>query len=225
MARVLGPLHSSEARGRVGGLIYNTWRGMAYVKNKIAPAQPRSAISLQQRAWGTMLTRAWANLEPGERDTWNAYASSHLDIDWTGNARRLTGANWFLRCNSRLLAVEVPPVVTAPVVAAPDAVTELTLTPGAGEIEVEWTTPAAEGLWVEIWLEGPRSAGRIPTLIRASRLTAVVSTVGEYTITPLSIGTYSVYVRALNFANGLVSPWVVAVDAVTEPAPPPPPEG
>lgn len=59
MAKVTLPLMSAEARGKVGGLIYNTWRGNSTVKIKKAPAQPRTARQLLIRAFATTCSRAW----------------------------------------------------------------------------------------------------------------------------------------------------------------------
>lgn len=216
MAKVIAPLHSSEARGRVGGIIYNTWRGAATVKAKHAPAQPGSASQLAQRANASMLSRYWGSiLSAVERATWSAYSSTHVDTDWTGSTKRLTGLNWFLRCTSRLLLATQPIVPTAPIVAAPTNLTGVTAVGGAGLITMDWTTPVSADFSIFFYKSGPRSPGRIPTRAKAKLVGVALGTALSFVMEDATPGVHDVWVCAMDVDNGLVSSEVLVSATVT----------
>jgi hypothetical protein len=119
VAKLIGPLHSTEARGVFGAAIFNTWRGIRYAKRMTSPSQPRTSRVLTIR--GTMLrfVRAWAGLGSTVITGWNTFATNNPVIDWTGVSKRLTGANWYVALNTRLIdmgksAITNPPVTGAP---------------------------------------------------------------------------------------------------------------
>jgi len=213
MAKVTGPLFSSEARGRMGGLVYNTWRGVATVKAKIAPCQPRTSLQLNIRALMVNLSRLWAaNVNQA---AWNAYAYAHPVVDGMGNSVRSTGANWFCALGLRLLSIGEPIVALPPAIPAPPPVLGLALTPGASQISADWTSPDIDTTSVEIWFDGPHSAGRNGSLAKAKLKVRVLSNAGPSVSTGLLAGTYTVYARSLRRSNGLVSSYVSAICVVT----------
>lgn len=212
MAKVIGPLHSSEARGRMGGLVYNTWRGVATVKAKHAPCQPKSTLQLAVRAIAITLCRLWAAC-PYQAD-WNAYAYAHPTTDQMGNSVRATGANWYLALNTRLGLAATPPVQTPPVVAAPAAPAGFGLVGAAGGMTASWTPLAATEL-CELWKDGPRSAGRIASLPRARFHDRPEGTLGTYVFIGLQPGTYTIYARTMSQDDGQVSTYVSATAVVT----------
>lgn len=213
MAKVVGPLHSSEARGRMGGLVFNTFRGMATVKAKHAPAQPRSQKQLTARGIAVNLSRTWA--ASSNQAAWNAYAAAHTYLDGMGLTIRATGLNWYLALNSRLNALLIGSVDTPPVVAAPGPIVGLVPTPGAGEISAAWTGPTGADQRIELWLDGPRSKGRQASIARA-RLNVQPEAAGSpEVITGLQPGRYTVFARSLSEDDGQVGPWASATCDVT----------
>jgi hypothetical protein len=100
LAKVVNPLHSDEARGKIGGLIFNTSRGIRYVKSATSPSQPRTAAQLNVRSIMTTITREWKALTQVQRDAWATYADANPIPDWTGRPIRLTGANAYCQINS-----------------------------------------------------------------------------------------------------------------------------
>jgi len=106
MAKVIGPLHSSEARGAVGSLVYNTWRGISYAKSRSGPTVTQSEDQQALRALTAAATTAWQALSDIERRAWDYYATEHVETDWTGNGKRLSGYNWFVRLNVRAQLIE-----------------------------------------------------------------------------------------------------------------------
>ena len=216
MAKVMNPLGSTEARGRIGGRVYNTWRGISYVKDQSSPAQPRSARQLQIRAWTTMLVRYWGTtLDSTERTLWNDYAVSHPDIDWTGNAKRLSGLNWFVRCNLRLLNASKVMIESPPSVAGPNALVAFAASNGVLSSVLSWTATPGTNLSVEITHLGVVSAGVQPKIERARYLNTVTGESGQTSANNLQAGRHWFYARTIDEATGLASPWVLDSADVT----------
>lgn len=213
MAKCVAGAFSAEVRGKVGGLVFNSWRGFCTVKAKHAPAQPRTIKQLAIRATAILCSRAWALLATCA--DWNAYAQTHTLSDWTNSPKRLTGHNWFVMLTTRLLRLGLPQVDTPPAVAAPDPITAFTAVGGAGSITVDWTDPSAHTDSVEIWLNGPHSAGRLGSIIRALYNCSPWGDEGGLSISSLQAGVYSVYARVVSRTNGLASPFVSANATVT----------
>ena len=213
MAKVTAPLHGSEARGKVGGLVYNTWRGISTVKAKKAPSQPRTALQLQRRATGVALSRQWqAN---AYHDDWNTFASLHPRVDGMGATVRATGANWFLGLGARLLMHARPIVATPPAIPGPNPVTGLTAVGGAATITYNWTDPGAGDDRIEFYLDGPHSGGRLASLVKAKFASYLAGNVADATLTGLMPGNYALYARTMSPVNGQVSEWVLAECVVT----------
>ena len=216
MAVLLAPQGSAEARGRLGGIVHNTWRGISYAKAKTSPAQPRSKRQLQIRAWTTMLVRYWGStLSDTNREYWNDYATSHLDLSWTGNPKRLSGLNWFVRCNLRIMDLGVPILTAPPVQAAPDAPTHFAAADGALQSVVTWDAFGGTDITVDIYLVGPHSKGLQAKIERASHFAFPGGEEGTITLTPLRVGRYTVFARAIRELEGLTSPWVSDICDIT----------
>ncbi len=215
MAIVTAPLMSAEARGRVGGLVANTWRGLSTFKSKTAPAQPRSQAQLNLRNLGIKVTRAWQGLTALQRSNWDDYATAHPETNWTGNTKRLTGANWFQRCNTRLAFYLGTAIADAPTDPAPDPVTGFSIADGVGDIIVTWTDTALLNGKVIIWLSGPHSAGQQARLPRARFNHLASMAAATYTIPGVPAGTYDVWVTSFDPATGLVSTLQLDSVAVT----------
>jgi hypothetical protein len=63
MALVTGPLMSMEASGSIGGtLTFSKWKGRAYVRERVIPANPRSANQVGIRAMIKFLGSVWGDL-------------------------------------------------------------------------------------------------------------------------------------------------------------------
>jgi len=208
MAKLMNPLLSSEARGRVGGLQVNTWRGIAFAKSNTSPAQPRSSIQLQIRAWTTYLTRKWATLEQSNRNNWNDYARDHPLIDWTGNPKRLTGLNWYVRCGVNLLRQNCALQSNPPTTAAPDAITNFAAANGVLQSVITWTAYPGTDKLVEIWMVGPHTQGRLAKIEQAKYKNVAAGEAATITITGLQVGRYTFFGRCLDEDNGLTSVWV-----------------
>jgi len=210
MAKVINPLMSQAARGKVGGIVFNQWRGFAVVKGLRSPTQPNTPAQLNARARLASCSAAWGALSSTERAAWQQYAIDHLETDWTGQPKRLTSQNWFVRCTTRLLLVGGAQVDTPPATVAPAAPADAALAcaGGAGTaLTFDWTTPADANVTFLVYHAGPLSAGRIPRFEQASILTTLGSQlVGAQTlIAQCPAGRHGVWVVAVSEVNGLAS--------------------
>lgn len=208
MAKCIGPLHSSEARGRMGGLVFNTWRGLNVVKQSTSPANPRSPVQLKIRGISVGLTRSWQAETAANQATWNAYAATHVETDGMGSPKRLSGMNWYLRLNSRLIYIGQPKAVAAPVVPGPATPAGYNAANGVGSSVVTWTSPGGTAHQMQIYYQGPHSTGRLGKIEMAKYWAVVTAESATATVTPLGVGRYTIFSRFVLEANGLASPWV-----------------
>lgn len=215
MAKVTGPLHSSEARGRMGGLVFNTWRGLNVVKQSTSPANPRTMAQLNIRAIAVAQGRGWAGESAANQAAWNSYAATHVETDGMGSPKRLSGMNWYVRLNSRMLFLGLAKVATPPAVAGPPSPLAFLAANGAGSSVVTWTSPGGTSYLMEIYLQGPHSAGRQGKIEMSKYRVHLTAETATVTLTPLAPGTYTVFGRLILEANALASPWVSDTAVVT----------
>ena len=208
MAKVSGPLHSSEARGGVGGVVFNSYRGMSVVKAKTAPAQSNTPKQLQRRAQTTAISRLWKSLLT--KAAWDAYAIAHPHADGLGSSVRSSGANWFTLVNTQLLRAGQPFRALPPSAPAPAALANFYVALWDGDITVYFDPEPPATCRIEIWLQGPVSPGRQPHLPSAHfHFLSPDPTFPVPLFTP-SRGYFWVFARVLDLASGLVSPWLSA---------------
>jgi hypothetical protein len=132
-----------------------------------------------------------------------------------GHTKRLTGCNWYVRLNVLIIrnggsAIHTPPAGTP--AASPSL---FAAGDGASQSIVTWTTPGGTNLQMEIWMDGPHSAGRRGKLVKSrfnNRLTAETAT---KTVTGLAAGTYTFFGRFVDEAKGLASTFVSDIATVT----------
>lgn len=215
MAKCLGPAHSTEARGAVGPLNYNTWRGVRVIKQKTGPSQPRTQRQLLVRSELVKFARLWAGLTSAQRAAWTTWANDHPTTDWTGSSRRMTGMNAYAKANFMLQDTGNTLLTSPPAVNPPEPIAGLALTPGSGTLSVAWTPTGGTATQVDIWLWGPHSAGQIAKLARARHSFYGPGETSPKAYSALAAGTWTVYIRAVSETTGLVSSWVTADAVVT----------
>lgn len=213
MAKVVQPLMSLEARGKMGGLVYNVWRGLNTVKAFKSPVQPGSVDQLTMRAKLTDATRAWGSLSAANRQTWIDYADAHLETDWTGANKRLTGQNWFCRCYVLMALAGGAAPTAAPTAVAPASIVGAGLAYVAGppkKITLTWTSPNAAGSYIQIWKTPALSAGRVPKFEMAEEIATIISTTASpYDVTnPITAGRYGYWARVIDNTTGLTSSYI-----------------
>ena len=215
MAKLVGPLHSTEARGGVGALIYNTWRGVRTVKKFTSPVQPRTSRQLAIRAHMISCARAWATLTSVVRAAWTTWATDHPVIDWTGSSIRITGANAYSKLTTRMIDMGFAAAASAPTVNAPTEVLLPVATGGAGQISLAFTAYAGTATQVDCWLYGPHSAGISPTIRKAKHKSYGPAETTPLLLTGLAPGLWSWWVRHVSETDGQASTWVTGSATVT----------
>jgi hypothetical protein len=210
MAKVLNPLNSTEARGRVGGLVYNTWRGIRYVKTH---TQPGHQSDPKRQAHKLIVQEAglrWQTLSDAQRAAWTHYANTHTDIDWTGSPKRIAGYHWYVRIQTRRQDVGEGYDDTPPSITCRWKHSGLAAGWWVDHIDLYWDLldPSSPfQLYTDIWLAGPHSAGRNPTIHDATRNAIQNQDEREYYIYDLTQGWYTIFVRII-CANGITAPWL-----------------
>jgi hypothetical protein len=216
VVKLLDPLGSTEARGRVGGKVFNTWRGINYAKGKTSPAQPRSQAQLAVRGYLSKLVRQWASLPAVNQGWWNDYAVAHPQTGFGGTGKRLTGSNWFVMLNCRMLLMGYAVVLVPPADPAPGIPTGLTCTGSAGQVSIDWTAEVSYVNDLNCWFDGPHTAGRQGKIERAkAKGSWAGNAAGPVIINQLAPGTYTAFFKMQAKASGLSSPWVSVVFTIT----------
>jgi len=213
LAKVTGPLFSSEARGKLGGLIYGTHRGTSVVRVKHAPAQPHTDLQLQVRSQAIDLARLWQTNE--NQAAWNEYAAQHPTSDGMGNSVRPSGFNCFVGLNTRARQLYQAPVDSPPILPPPVAPTDAIVTVDELIILYAWSLFGDPDDIVEIFIDGPHSAGRIGSLALAAFKES--NRIGEFGVahTVSTPGTYTSYLRTVSHLEATVSPWISFRTVVT----------
>jgi hypothetical protein len=71
MVKLYGPLFSLEASGTVAQAItFASWKGRAYARQRVVPANPRTGPQKGMRAMLRFLSQAWAALTAPNKATW-----------------------------------------------------------------------------------------------------------------------------------------------------------
>lgn len=210
MAKCVGPAHSTETRGAVGPLVYNTYRGLRVVKMHTSPSQPRSSRQLYVRSLITRFSRTWATLTALQRAAWTTWANDHPRVDWTNSSIRMTGADAYAGLNCHLVDAGQTVISDPPAVNGPEPVAGLALTPTAHQISIAFTAHTGTGTQIDIWLYGPHSAGRMPTINKAKHSSYSAGETTPVVKANLAAGTWTVFARFLDEATGQVSSWVYA---------------
>lgn len=209
MPKVKNPLLSMEARGGIGGLVYNTWRGINTVKTNTSPTGQGTVKRLAAQARLAAISAAWRGLAQADRDGWEQYAQDHPVTDWTGSPKRLTGMNWYVSCNANLNLITGAPITAAPVVAPPDALVGLSLSQVAAALAASWTTPVGTTFTIVWFIVGPLSPGITPKIQRAHfhRADPAQSTQPFEIVATPAVGRWTLFGKVIAEATGLASTW------------------
>lgn len=210
MVKLTDPLGSSEARGSLGGTVYNTWRGIHYARTKVSPANPNSPSRLAARAIAKQVTARWKLINDLQRSWWNDYATSHTLSQWTGSPKRISGFNWFMKANFYRVALSLAIVDTPPIYPAPTGVSSLSAVTSGSSIIVSWSLAPgylASSQQVDLWLSYPMSTGREPKIQDSKHLAFCPAEDGSYTTPAVVPASYGIFARVIHETDGLCSPW------------------
>jgi hypothetical protein len=206
MARVTGPLHSDTASGSIkGGLTFGAWKGRAYVRQTVTPANPKSAKQLGVRGMMRFLARAWAALSAPAKASWDTVAASKM----------ISAYNAYLGENLMRWQEAKGPTQALPAAEAstPLTVSAHTYTGGQGCASLSLTPSGATNIWGFIIY---RDTAEITTP-NWDKSVAVVAANGAnpvtYTDSPLEAGTYHYRAAVIN-SDGIIGTVLADATAV-----------
>lgn len=143
MPKVNSPLLSMDARGQIGkSMVFSTWKGIAYTRRYVIPANPRTVKqSTNRNIWQT-LGVMWQYAPAPVLAAFNTFA----------RGKPLTGRNKFFAVNQPIFAVQPPVTVMSGLIVSPGAngglpPSGLVVTPGNDQLEVDCTIPDAPDGW------------------------------------------------------------------------------
>lgn len=77
MVKLTGPLFSITASGSLAKAVtYSSWKGRAYARQRVIPANPQSGPQTGMRAMLKFLSQEWTNLSVAEKADWTTRAAS-----------------------------------------------------------------------------------------------------------------------------------------------------
>jgi hypothetical protein len=148
MAKITGPLVSLGARGTIGKTAtYASWRGRAYVRQRVIPKNPRSTDQVANRTLFSFLQQMWKLSPTLVQDVWTLAT----------NGTPKTNRNSFTQANILAIgfaAVDDSMLVMTNGAKGGPAPTSITLTPGANQIACATTNPTPPVGWTlvgSIW--------------------------------------------------------------------------
>lgn len=71
MVKVVGPMFSFDASGTLANAAtFSKWKGRNYVRQRVVPSNPKSALQVSVRAMMRFLSQAWASVSSTPRGSW-----------------------------------------------------------------------------------------------------------------------------------------------------------
>ncbi len=130
MATLIFSALLSDARGKIGDVVFSGWKGRAYVRRRVVPANPNSALQQAIRGAMTLCVASWQSFSVNEQNSWLSYASS----------RSISTFNGFIQSNVSQEKTDDWRILT-PANADIDSIETFTVSAGAtdGNVECYWT--------------------------------------------------------------------------------------
>ncbi|MBA7634095.1 hypothetical protein ES703_41674 [subsurface metagenome] len=77
MAKVIYSPLISSLRGKVADAVFAVWKGIAYVRERVIPANPRSDLQVAQREALANTLTMWQSIASWAQQIWNTYAEGY----------------------------------------------------------------------------------------------------------------------------------------------------
>jgi len=155
------------------------------------------------------LTVFWQELEQSERDLWNLWASQHTLDSWTGQPKRISGYNWFIKLNYYPWRFESS-YHNIPLPALRSYLFE--------NLNASWVSPNFTITWTPqnmpadytdyvIWrIEGPYKCIRTANIKRAGTINHVREWTGTFSSAISVPGWYAIHIWWQGFTQGYMPP-------------------
>jgi hypothetical protein len=94
MVKVYGPLMSFDASGSLAKTAtFSKWKGRNYVRQRVVPANPKSALQVSVRAMLKFLSQAWTSIGSTPQGTWEDLAAASQISPFNAYVGR-NGSRW-----------------------------------------------------------------------------------------------------------------------------------
>jgi len=140
MVKVTAPALSLDASGTIGNtLTFASWKGRNYARQRVIPTNPRSASQTGNRAMFAFLASQWAGMSTNDKATYETEAAN----------RSISEFNAFVSQNMDRWQLNKAPAMAYPAAesSTPLTVSDMTLTGGAGHVQIDMTPSAATDIW------------------------------------------------------------------------------
>lgn len=140
MSRTTAPLLSFGASGQIAKTqVYSTWKGRAYARRYVIPANPNTLDQQETRNTFSWLNNVWKYMPAEALDAWEAY----------GNASRFTARNGWIKANLSNLRTQsdLANLVMSPSASGGLAAAGISCAATAGGIDVTLTAPSLPTGW------------------------------------------------------------------------------
>lgn len=125
----------ASGSGSFGGTCVSRNRYGMYMRSRVVPVDPASALQSEVRSVFAQLVDAWVNeLSAAERSAWETYAANVPLLGSLGNQQFVTGQNHYVRVNTCAIQAGLARVDAAPTVFDLGSLTAPTYTPDASLI-------------------------------------------------------------------------------------------
>jgi hypothetical protein len=203
MAKItMGPLVGS-VKGKLGSVVFSSWKGRAYAKNMpITVANPRTPDQGRVRTNLANISKSWRALDPVLKTLWEEYSQSFSGIAPIGttalipsHSNLMSGFNAFQSINTRLLNIGLEMVNTPPNISAPSPSNFEIINNYNHSFDVEVTIPAdtvAENdvlrIFIKAGLEGSNAYNAVNHKFTAGEITPGSDTVITYNFPVVRMG-------------------------------------
>lgn len=194
MVKVFGPALSLDASGTIGNAItFSKWKGRHYIRERIIPANPKSALQISMRSSFAFLSQRWNALTTVQKQSW----------DSLGDSIAVSPFNAYMQHNQRRWRsfrspTKLYPAGEANTLGTPHA-TPMTATGGVASITVTVQLATANDNWGAILFRST-SPGFDKVISAVHQLLLVDGTdLVSWVDSPLAAGTY--YYSAFLFTD------------------------
>lgn len=140
MAKVTGPMLSLGATGTIAKTqTYSKWRGVAYARQRVIPGNPKTTAQTANRLRFAAASAIWKEAPPLLVTPWDVFALG----------KPLLGRNAFIGSYTRETQGETDrdAMFFSPGARGGLSLADITLTPGAAQITVDFDTPTVPDGW------------------------------------------------------------------------------
>ena len=193
MARITFSPLITAASGKVKDTVFSKWKGRAYIRARVIPANPKSVAQTAVRESMARCVSMWQSFTSGLKAGWGLYAGPFS----------ISGYNAFVKLN-RADEQAGNDLLTSPVNNDVLAVSDLAAASGSGsgEIDLTWTDPGqGAGYYAYVLV---RESGKDEWDVESSAV--VLMSAAAVTLTGLDAGTsYDVTLASNLVADGTFS--------------------